>query len=166
MKKYNGLLLLAVSSAVMAGGNNEFVKFPESYKSEFKHYSTQNRLNNEQVADIYANDIATGSANDGKLADGSILVMEIYKTEVDDNDKRIADQDGIFKKAGLAAIAVMEKRNTWDEAYSADDRAGNWGFALYDVKGMPKPNDLVCADCHKPLSSQDHIFSYHKLLTH
>lgn len=163
MKIYCGLLLLAVSSAVIAGGNNEFVKFPEGYQEGFNHYSTQNRQNNEQVADMYANDIAINSVKDGNLADGSILVMEIYKSEVDENGERVTGPDGIFKKAGLAAVAVMEKRGNWDEAYSADERTGNWGYAFYDAKGMPKENELDCAGCHKPLSNQDYIFSFPKL---
>jgi len=60
----------------------------------------------------------------------------------------------------------MEKRSNWDDAYSAEERAGNWGFAFYDAKGMPKDNELDCVGCHKPLSNQDHIFSFPKLVNH
>ncbi len=77
--------------------------------------------------------------------------------------ERVTGPDGVFKKAGLAAVAVMEKRSNWDEGYSADERSGNWGFAFYDAKGMPKENELDCAGCHKPLSNQDYIFSFSKL---
>jgi hypothetical protein len=164
MKISGRLILLAILPfVVIAGGNNEFVKYPAGYKDNFKHYSTQNRQNNEQVGDFYANDIAINSAKDGVLADGSILVMEVYKSEVGENGNRITGPDGVFKKAGLAAVAVMEKRSDWDEAYPANERTGGWGFAFYDGKGMPKENDLDCVSCHTPLSNQDHVFTLQKL---
>lgn len=164
MRKTGGFLLLAVFSlVVLAGGNPEFVKFPEGYQDTFKHYSTQNRQNNKQVADMYANDIAINSAAGSELADGSVLVMEIHKTEENESGERVTGPDGVFKKAGLAAVAVMEKRSDWDESFPAEERAGNWGFALYDPSGMPKDNDLNCVSCHKPLSNQDFVISFPKL---
>lgn len=164
MKKTGGFILLTVFSlVVLAGGNPEFVNFPEGYQDSFKHYSTQNRQNNKQVADMYANETAVNSAASGNLAEGSVIVMEIYKTEENEDGERVTGPDGVFKKAGLAAVAVMEKRSDWDESFSPEERAGDWGFALYDSSGMPKDNDLNCASCHKPLSNQDFMFSFPKL---
>lgn len=164
MNKYGALTILAVFSLIaLAGGNPEFVPFPDNYKDSFTHYSTQNRQNGTQVADMYANEVAVNSAKSGELADGSIITMEVYKTEVDENGEPVAGPDGVFKKSKLAAVAVMEKRSNWDEAYSADERAGNWGFALYDPAGNPKDNDLDCASCHKPLANQDYMFTFPKL---
>lgn len=164
MRKFSGLAVLAVFSLVaLAGGNPEFVPFPDGYKESFRHYSTQNRQNGKQVADMYANEIAANSAKKGELTDGSVIVMEVYKTEADENGDPIPGPDGIFKKSKLAAVAVMEKRSKWDEAYPADERAGNWGFALYNPAGKPKENDLACASCHKPLADQDFMFTFPKL---
>lgn len=164
MKKIGSITLLAVISLVaLAGGNPEFVSFPDGYKDSFKHYSTQNRQNGKQVADMYANEIAINSAKNGELADGSIITMEVYKPEVGENGNPVTGPDGVFRKSKLAAVAVMEKRSDWDEAYSADERAGNWGFALYDPAGNPKDNDLDCASCHTPLANQDYMFTFPKL---
>lgn len=164
MKNFAKLLFIAaLSPVVFAGGNTDFVQYPEGYKENFKHYSTHNRLNNEQVADFYANDIAINSVKDGQFAEGSILVMEVYKTEVDENGERITEEDGVFKKAGLAAVAVMEKRSEWDVSYPADERTGDWGYAFYDAQGMPKDNDLDCVSCHTPFAHQDYVYTFPKL---
>ena len=158
------ILLFSISSLVIAGGNNEFVSFPDGYKDSFTHYNTQNRANNKQIADMYANQIAIDSIKAGNLADGSRIVMEIFLPETDQDGKPVAGPDGLFIKSKLAAVAVMEKKNDWDSTFSADDRAGNWGFALYTPEGKPKENDLDCATCHRPLSNQDFMFTHQKLL--
>ncbi|MDX1519907.1 MAG: cytochrome P460 family protein, partial [Gammaproteobacteria bacterium] len=46
------------------------------------------------------------------------------------------------------------------------DRAGGWGFAIYDPSGNPKENDLECAACHTPLANQEFMFTYSKLASH
>jgi hypothetical protein len=164
MKKYGRWLLLAVlPSFVLAGGNTDFVRFPDGYKENFTLYSTHNRMNNEQVADFYANEVAVKSAKEGVFADGSILVMEIYKAEVDEQGERITGPDGVFRKAGLAAVAVMEKRSEWDAAYPVEERTGGWGYAFYDAQGTPKANDLDCVACHTPQANQDYVFTFPKL---
>jgi len=163
MKRIITFTLLLISASVIAGGRNDQVKFPEAYQDTFTHYNTQNRANNKQIADMYANEIAINSIKDGALADGSIIVMEVHKPEVDESGAPIVGKDGLFIKAKFAAVAVMEKRSDWGADYSADERAGNWGFALYDTKGMPKKNDLDCATCHQPLTNTDFMFSFPNL---
>ena len=158
------ILLFGISGLVIAGGNNEYVAFPDGYKDSFTHYNTQNRANNKQIADMYANQAAIESIKTGNLADGSRIVMEIYLPETSENGKPVTGSDGMFIKSKLAAIAVMEKRSNWDNAFPADDRAGNWGFALYTPDGKPKQNDLDCASCHRPLGNQDFMFTHQKLV--
>jgi len=163
MKQLITMLLLCLTASVLAGGRNDQVKYPEDYKASFTHYNTQNRANNKQIADMYANDIAINSVRSGELAEGSIIVMEVHKPEADDSGKPIVGKDGLFIKAKFAAVAVMEKRSDWDADYSADDRAGDWGFALYNTQGMPKENSLDCATCHQPLTSTNFMFTFPKL---
>ncbi len=167
MKKNIGIVFLTIFTIftvfAYAGGSPEFVKFPEAYKDSFNLYHTQNRANNKQVADLYANKIAIDSINKGELADGSIVIMEVYKPELNAAGTPITGANGVFKKSQLAAIAVMEKRSHWADNYSADQRAGNWGFALYSTDGQPKDNDLNCASCHAALVSDDYLFSANKL---
>lgn len=158
------LLITVISAAAYAGGNPEYVKYPEGYQDTFVLYHSQNRANNTQVADFYANETAINSLRkDNQAADGSIMVMEIYKTETGEDGKPVVGADNMFKRTELAAIAVMEKRAAWDDAYAPEHRSGNWGFALYDPEGKPKENDLVCTSCHTPLPHQDYMFTFSQL---
>ena len=163
MKKIITITLLFISVSVFAGGRNDQVPYPQGYEDSFTHYNTQNRANNKQIADMYANDIAINSVKSGSLAEGSIIVMEVHKPEVDEAGKPVVGKDGLFIKKKFAAVAVMEKRSDWGADYAADERAGEWGFALYDTKGMPKENGLDCATCHQPLTSTNFMFTFPKL---
>ena len=164
MKKIIIFLSLCLSVTAIAGGRNDQVSYPEGYQNSFSHYETRNRSNNKQLADMYANDIAINSVKTGQLATGSVLIMEIYKPELDATGKPIVNKNGLFNKAKHAAVAVMEKRDDWGADYPATERAGGWGFALYDTKGMPKANDLECQTCHQPLTNTDFMFTFAKLL--
>lgn len=163
MKHTITIALLIISISVIAGGRNDRVQYPQGYQNTFKHYETRNRSNNKQIADMYANQTALNSIKDGVLAEGSVLIMQIYKPELDSAGKPISGADGLFKKAKLAAVAVMEKRQDWGADYPATERAGDWGFALYDPQGMPKKNDLECQTCHQPLTATDFMFTFNKL---
>ena len=163
MKKIITITLLFISVSVFAGGRNDQVPYPQGSEDSFPHSNPQNSANNKQIADMYANDIAINSVKSGSLAEGSIIVMEVHKPEVDEAGKPVVGKDGLFIKKKFAAVAVMEKRSDWGADYAADERAGEWGFALYDTKGMPKENGLDCATCHQPLTSTNFMFTFPKL---
>lgn len=166
MKRMIMFALFLIAISAVAGGRNDQVAYPQGYQGSFTHYETLNRSNNKQIADMYANETAMNSVKDGVLADGSVIIMEIYKPELDAEGKPVAGSDGLFKKAKFAAVAVMEKRQDWAADYPATERAGDWGFALYDTKGMPKDNDLECQVCHQPLTNTDFMFTFTKLAEH
>jgi hypothetical protein len=153
------LATLSISMLTYAGGNPEYVKLPEGYKTDFTNYDTRNRGNGKQLAMLYANKKATDSASDAALADGSTIVMEIYKTVTGEDGHPVTVGDGLFEKGKFAAIAVMEKRSNWDASFDAANRSGDWGFAIYNTDGTVKANDLDCATCHVPLVDSDHLFS-------
>ena len=159
-----GLLTLSISFFVYAGGNPEYVGFPEGYQTEFTKYDTRNRINGKQVAVMYANKIALDTASGSGIDDGSVIVMEIYKTIAGEGGKPVVGADGLFEKGKLAADAVMEKRSDWDANFDSNNRAGNWGFALYKTDGTPKDNELDCASCHAPLQKNNYMFSHTSLL--
>ena len=96
MKKIITITLLFISVSVFAGGRNDQVPYPQGYEDSFTHYNTKNRANNKQIEDIYANHTAKNSINDAELAEGSIIVMEVYKPEVDDSGAPIVGDDGQF----------------------------------------------------------------------
>ncbi len=158
--------LLAVTPLyVHSGGDPEYVEFPEDYDKAFTQYATANRANQKQVAKLYANETAIASYQKSQRgAPGSVVVMEIYSPKTDAEGKPVPGDDGIFVIDSLAAVAVMEKRDDWNEAYPVENRVGNWGFAVYNPDGTEKSNDLNCVECHTPLSSQDYLFTYHKLV--
>lgn len=148
-----------------AGGDPEFVKYPEGYQQIFTEYDMANRANQTQVAKFFANEIAVESYKKGEeAAPGSVVIMEIYEPKKDADGKIISGEDGLFEIEKLAAVAVMEKRNEWDKAFSSDNRVGGWGFAVYNPDGTPKSNDLNCVQCHTPLKGQDYLFSFQKLV--
>ena len=146
-----------------AGGNPEHVSYPEGYKSEFTHYDTRNRANGKQVAVLYANKIALDTATDGKLGEGAKIVMEIYKARMVYGEP-VKNSKGLFVKDKFAAVAVMEKRSTWDASFDTSQRAGDWGFAIYNTDGSVKDNKLECASCHTPMPDNDFLFSHASLL--
>ncbi len=147
-----------------AGGDPDFVKFPEGYKTSDTHYATVNRVNGKHVASLYANKIAAESINSGdSLAAGSRIIMEVYKIKKGEDGKPVMAADGVFEKGKFAAVAVMEKRNEWADEFPAEHRAGNWGFAIYKPGGNAKTNELDCAGCHRPLKETDYIFTYDNL---
>ena len=165
MIKTAAAILMIVPLYAQGGGNPEHVKFPAGYENTFTKYSTANRANQTQVAKLYANEAAiAGYKADQKAASGSVVVMEIYSTKTGEDGKPVAGDDGLFEIDSLAAVAVMENRDDWDEGFSAEDRTGNWGFAVYDPDGTVKSNDLNCVQCHTPLSGQDYLFTYQRLV--
>lgn len=159
-------LIFAISPLyAYAGGNPEHVKFPADYAKSFTKYSTANRANQKQVAKLYANEAAINSYTQGKkAASGSVIIMEIYSPKADAEGKPIPGSDGIFEIDSLAAVAVMENRNDWDESFTQADRTGDWGFAVYNPDGSEKANDLNCVQCHTPLDAQDYLFTYQRLV--
>ncbi len=158
-------ILIVAPLYAYAGGDPEYVKFPEGYEKTFTKYATMNRANQTQVAKLYANDAAIASyTKDQKSASGSIVIMEIYNPKKDADGKPVAGSDGIFEIESLAAVAVMENRNNWDAAFAKDHRTGDWGFAVYNPDGTAKSNDLNCVQCHTPLQAQDYMFTYQQLV--
>lgn len=167
MKKIIFLFIaLSCSFFVYAGGNPEHVKLPEGYQSEFTKYDTRNRANGKQVAVLYANDAAIDTISESKFAEGSKIIMEIYKTVPGEDGKPVVAESGIFKKGKFAAIAVMEKQANWDASFDAKERAGKWGFALYKADGSNKENNLECASCHLPMPEKDYLFSHSSLINY
>lgn len=167
MKKLIGFIsLIAVSAAVYAGGNPAYVKFPDGYKNNFTKYDTRNRSNDKQVADLYANDVAINSVKSGELAAGSVIVMEVHKPVLDESGNKVTGTDGIYEKAGLAAVAVMERRDDWSAEFPSSQRTGGWGYAIYNPDGSPKENDLDCVSCHAPLAGQEYLFTHDALTGH
>lgn len=156
---------LLISSAALAGP--DLIEFPEGYQDSFTQYATVNRADErKQVVKIYANDAALASAKDGAPLDsGSVLVMEVYKAQVDYSGNPVKGADGFFIPAEMAAIAVMQSHEGWGEEYSEEMRNGTWEYALFDAKDhtLIDRDYQPCFECHKPMHESDYVFSFDAL---
>ena len=161
------VVLTFAAACAYAGGNPEYVKFPEGYAESYTNYVTMNRAGKELVAKMYANDEAISSYKESnQAAEGAIVIMEIHKPKKGSDGKAVIGKDGIYEIDKLAAVAVMERRSSWDAAYPEDARVGDWGFAIYNPDGTPKSNDLNCPVCHTPFKEQDYLYTYKPLIEH
>lgn len=159
-----GIGALCLSSMAIAGP--ELVDFPEGYQDNFKHYTTVNRDDDrKQVVKLFANDVALDSAKVGTpLAYGSVLVMEVYKAELDADEVPVVGDDGFFIPNELAAVVVMESQDGFGVDYADDLRNGTWEYAIYKGDGSRIERETTaCFECHKPLHDTDYVFSFEAL---
>lgn len=150
---------------------DRYLDFPEGYEQSFTHYHTMNRAGKELVAKMYANDKAVDSLRENKKTEaGSVIVMEVYKPLYNNDEKPVTDDNGIYRIDKLAAIAVMEKRDSWPSDFPENELLGSWGFTIFKTDMTPthkdNSNDNVnCVSCHTPLrDTQDSLFTYNELV--
>ena len=162
MAVMGGLLL-----SVKAFAGPELVSFPEGYQDKFTHYATANRDDErKQVVKMFANETALASAKDGAPLDsGSVLTMEVYKAELDENEQPVMGDDGYFVFGDLAAVVVMESQDGFGADYPDELRNGTWEYALFKGDGSRIDKETTaCFECHKPLDGQDYVFSFEQLV--
>lgn len=153
------------AGAALAGP--ELVEFPEGYQERFTHYTTRNRPDERmQVIKAYANDVAVQSAADGPPLDsGSVVVMEVYKAELDDQEEPVVGEDGFFVPDELVFLAVMESRDGWGDEYPEEIRNGTWEYAAFDLETheLIERDYTGCFECHKPQDEADYLFTLDEL---
>lgn len=167
----NGALCAAAICTLLlpAGANagSDLIAYPEGYENNFTHYTTVNRADDrKQVVKMFANDVALQSAKDGAPLDsGAVIVMEIYKAELDANEQPVIGADGFFVPAEMAGIAVMETRSGWGEDYPEEWRNDEWEFAAFkpDNHSLVERDYQPCFACHKPLAESGYLFSLEAL---
>lgn len=159
----------AVSLALFATNINaepERVALPEGYQNRFDQYSIINRPKKKEVVYCYANKVAIDSAIPGDpLAPGSVLVMEVYKAQLDEKGEPVSNDSGLYIKDSLAAIVVMEKQEGWGAAFPENIRNGDWDYSKYKPgKEAPVNKESTeCLECHKLMWSKDFVFSFDDL---
>ena len=163
-------LSFIVAGALLASGvasaGPDLVAYPEGYNDAFTQYATVNRDDDrKQVVHIFANDVALGSAKDGAPLDhGSVIAMEVYKAELDENEEPVMGDDGYFIAGDLAAVVVMESQDGFGADYADDLRNGTWEYALFKGDGSRIDKETTaCFECHKPLHDTDYVFSFEQL---
>lgn len=149
--------------AAPIGGNPALARLPADYTG-FRYTTTVDKESNNQVRDIYANEAAVISANNTKLARGSVLVMEIYSALLDASEQPKLGADGRYLRGDLQIIAVMEKAEGYGN-YTEETKNGEWEYAFYTPDGAALENEADCYGCHKDNAGpdSDYIFSLAEL---
>jgi hypothetical protein len=159
------IVLLAVVCTVSAGVAEEKearIAFPSAYNTTFKNYLSLDRVQNpDQIIRLFANDVALEAGSAGKeLPNGSILVGEVYAALKDADGKVITSSLDRRVRDKMVAIAVMEKRQGWGDAFPPELRNGDWDFGIFSPDGKRLDKDLnACRSCHAPLTTTQHLFS-------
>lgn len=151
-------LAAATAPAIAADG----VALPKDYRTTFSNYLSLDRTQNpDQIIRLFANDKALEAVRAGKeLPDGSVIVGEIYKAQVDKDGKPVISKLGRKIRDKLALIAVMEKRAGFGKELPAELQNDGWDFAAYKPDGKEAGKDLnTCRACHAPLKDTQHLFS-------
>lgn len=126
------------------------VGFPENYQTEYEIFYEFDRPDNRTARVIYANDVAASVNGGDDFPYGSVLVMEVYRTERDDAGAVLLDENGRFVRGELAGIFVMRKEPGFGEKYGAA-RNGEWEYVAYrpDQSNLTPPErTMACASCH------------------
>ena len=156
-------LLLTVARA-----QDDRIQFPDVYTT-YSIFLSIDKLfpspNDGQIMRIFANYIAMqGPGEDGRLADGAVIVGEIYAAVKDADGNVILSELGRRIRGNFVDIAVMEKQDGWGELFTDEFRNDDWDFALFGPDGARRDIDLnSCRACHAPLDARDHVFSFEHL---
>ena len=167
LHKLVSIAMISLCATSVATADEHRVRFPADYGTAFANYLSLDRTQNpDQTIRLFANDTALGGAGeDGSLANGSVLVAEIYSALEDAEGQVITSELNRRIHNELLAIAVMEKQEGWGDAYPDALRNGDWDFAVFSPAGERLDKDLnACRACHAPLKERDHVFSYRHIV--
>lgn len=143
------------------------IEYPVDYRSTFSNYLSLDRIQEpDQIIRLYANDAAMKGPNEtGQLPFGSVLVGEVYKAQLDDSGNVKVSSVGRRLRGDLALIAVMERRQGFGEDLPDNLKNEHWDFAAFKPDGSVAENKSLnsCRECHAPLKSTHHLFSYEHL---
>lgn len=167
MRHIAAIASVLVLAAGYAAAGEERIQFPESYRTDMTNYLSLDRVQNpDQIIRLFANGAALDAASAGKeLPSGSILVGEVYAAKKDESGNVVTSSLGRRIRDKMVAVAVMEKRTGWGDAYPEELRNGDWDFAIFSPDGKRLDKDLnACRTCHAPLKSTQHLFSLEHLV--
>ena len=160
-----------------AAPNVDRVGLPEGYQEAFKLFYEFDRPDNQSARVIYANDLAASITPDEFAAArvepgepfpyGSILVMEVYRTQKDDAGNVLLDVTERYERDELSGIFVMRKEPGFGAKYGAQ-RNGEWEYMAYRPDGtplVPPERTNSCAACHVEAGQgRDWVFGAHRFL--
>lgn len=139
------------------------VNFPSDFKATYTKYTTISFPKRKQVRYYYASPEALAAAKgDGNaFPHASLLLVEIFKARLDGDGNPVKGEDGHFIADTLAAYSTMEKQAGWGDDVPEILRNGDWRYSVFSPDGKHNAgvNEAKCMACHKPLVTEDYVFS-------
>ncbi len=133
------------------------VALPADYAGWPKFLSGVQREDAKQVRELYVNPGGAKACPNGSFANGTRLVMELYKAKTE-GETVLKGADGTLIKGDLAKVFVMEKNEGWGQDVPDNLKNGNWVFGAYGPDGKALAEDFTkCRACHAPLAQKDFV---------
>ena len=165
----------AMEPAEPADPSVDRVGYPENYREEFTVFYEFDRPDNKTARVMWANDAAASITQDAYNAVpvesnepfpyGSILVMEVFRTERDDEGNVLLDENGRYVRGDLFGTFIMRKEPGFGVKYG-HQRNGEWEYMAYRPDGsqlLPPNSTQACAACHVEASQgRDWVFGAHR----
>jgi len=141
------------------------VGFPTNYQSEYSIFYEFDRPDNRSARVIYANEIAATVKEGEPFPYGSVLVMDVHRTQRDEDGAVLLDEDGRYMRDELFGLFVMRKEPGYGTKYG-DFRNGEWEYVAYRPDGTffaPPERTDGCASCHMEAGQgKDWVFGAHR----
>ncbi len=139
----------------LVGPKDGELPYPSDYRQWNPFLREVQRPDVKQVRDIYINRIGSQVEAGQPFADGSIMVMELYKVKTD-GEVLVSGADGKLVKGELSKIFVMQKGDGWGQQMPDNLKNGNWVFSAFGPDGKPLAEDFTkCRACHAPMAGKD-----------
>ena len=139
------------------------VAVPADYKTWPKFLSEIQRPDAKQVREAFINPTGAAVKAGGAFANGTLMVMEIYKARENADGTLMKGSDGKLVKGDLAKVFVMGKGAGWGELAPAGLKNGDWSYSAFLADGKtPSPDPMAaCRACHMPLGdAKDYVHRY------
>lgn len=158
MSGSSGSMAMSATAATPKDGE---LPLPAEYKSWPKFLTNIDKEQNKQVRDIYINQ--TGAKNQaGKdFANGTMMVMELYKAKENPDGTLQKTAEGRLVKGDLAKVFLMGKGEGWGGGQPDTLKNGSWIYSAASPDGKLLAEDFTkCRACHAPLGMKDFVHRY------
>jgi hemoglobin len=133
---------------------------PADYKGWPRFLSEVQRPDAKQVRELYINSTGARARKGDAFANGTVMVMELYKAKAD-GESLAKGPDGKLVKGDLAKVFVMGKDANWGQDVPDNLKNGTWVFSAYGPDGKSLAEDFTkCRACHAPLGQKDFVHRY------
>lgn len=162
-------------SAESVDPSEDRVGYPEGYQDDFTIWYEFDRPDNGTARVIYANNAAASvtqqewqavpAAPDRPFSYGSILVMEVYATQRNEDGTVALGENGRYVRDELFGTFIMRKEQGFGAKYGTQ-RNGEWEYMAYRPDGsqlLPPQATQNCAACHVEAGQgRDWVFGAHR----